>query len=67
MENSIEVRVPFLDYKLVGFCTNIPSKLKLKGLTIKHLLKTIMRDKLPKKTRFSRKKGFSIPLNRWFR
>jgi len=67
MANSIEVRVPFLDHKLVEFSTAIPSKMKLKGLTTKKLLKNIMKNELPEKVRLGRKKGFSIPLNRWFR
>ena len=67
MANSLEVRVPLLDHKLVEFCTAIPSKMKLKGLTTKKLLKNIIKKDIPKEILFGRKKGFSVPLNRWFR
>ena len=67
MASSVETRVPYLDHKLVEFCTVIPSKMKLKGLTTKKLIKNIMKNELPEKVRLGRKKGFSIPLNRWFR
>src|SRR5581483_11649055 len=36
MANSLEVRVPFLDYRLVEFIESLPSSLKLKGLTGKY-------------------------------
>ena len=67
MANSLEVRVPFLDHKLLEFAMSISSKYKLKGLTTKYLLKKIMKDKLPEEIIRGRKKGFSIPLSRWFR
>lgn len=67
MANSLEVRVPFLDHKLLEFAMSISSKYKLKGLTTKYLLKKMMKDKLPEEIIKGRKKGFSIPLSRWFR
>ncbi|KJU86894.1 asparagine synthase, glutamine-hydrolyzing [Candidatus Magnetobacterium bavaricum] len=67
MLNSLEVRVPFLDHKLLEFAVNIPSKFKLKGLTTKYLLKKIMKKKLPNEILEGKKKGFSIPLSKWFR
>ena len=67
MANSLEVRVPFLDHKLLNFAMSISSKYKVRGLTTKYLLKKIMKDKLPKEIIEGRKKGFSIPLSRWFR
>ena len=66
MANSLEVRVPLLDHKLVEFALGIPSKYKLNGFIAKYLLKKIMRDKLPDEILNGRKKGFSIPLSRWF-
>ncbi len=66
MANSLEVRVPLLDHKLVEFALCIPSKYKLRGLTTKYLLKKIMRDKLPKEIINGKKMGFSIPLAKWF-
>ncbi len=67
MANSVEVRVPFLDHKLVEYCSNLPSKYKMQGFETKSLLKQIMKDKLPKQIISGKKKGFSIPLNKWFK
>jgi asparagine synthase (glutamine-hydrolysing) len=67
MANSLEVRVPFLDHKLLEFATAIPSRYKLKGLTSKHLLKRIMKRRLPEEIIGGKKKGFSVPLSKWFR
>lgn len=67
MANSLEVRVPFLDQNLLEFALSIHSKYKIRGLTTKYLLKKIMKDKLPKEIIKGRKKGFSMPLSKWFR
>jgi asparagine synthase (glutamine-hydrolysing) len=67
MANSLEVRVPFLDHKLMEFTVSINSKYKLRGLTTKYLFKKIMKNKLPDAIIRGKKKGFSIPLTRWFR
>lgn len=66
MANSLEVRVPLLDHKLVEFSLCMPSRYKLNGFNTKYLLKKIMKDKLPKKIIQGKKKGFSVPLSRWF-
>jgi len=67
MANSLEVRVPFLDHKLLEFAVRMSSKYKLRGLTTKYLLRKIMKDKLPKEIITGRKKGFTLPLASWFR
>lgn len=67
MANSLEVRVPFLDHKLLEFAVSISSKFKLNGFTTKYLLKKVMKDKLPGEIINGKKKGFSIPLSKWFK
>lgn len=67
MANSLEVRVPFLDHKLLEFAVSLSSKYKLRRLNTKYLLKKIMKEKLPGEVIGGKKKGFSIPLSRWFR
>lgn len=67
MLNSLEVRVPFLDHKLVELACTIPHAMKMKGLTTKYILKKAMKGMLPDNVLKQRKQGFSIPLNRWFR
>src|SRR6185295_16559018 len=43
MANGLELRVPFLDHKLVEFCAGLPPKLKLNGQWGKFLLRETMR------------------------
>ncbi|MCP4376407.1 MAG: asparagine synthase (glutamine-hydrolyzing) [bacterium] len=66
MAHSLEARVPFLDHRVVEFCATVPPGLKLKGLrTKKHLLKTAMKNRLPKNVIKRKKEGFNQPVPRW--
>jgi asparagine synthase (glutamine-hydrolysing) len=67
MAHSIEARVPLLDHKLVEFAATIPPKLKLRNGTTKDIFKRAMRGILPDEVLNRRKRGFAIPLGRWFR
>jgi len=65
MMHSLEVRSPFLDYRLVELGLSIPSKLKLKNGNTKNILRQIGKDILPKSVIAAPKKGFGIPLNNY--
>lgn len=67
MANSLESRVPFLDYRLVEFIESLPPNLKLNGLTGKYLHKQAVGKWLPKETVRRKKKGFANPIENWFR
>lgn len=67
MWHSLEVRVPFLDHRLVEFAATIPSQMKLKGWEKKHILIKSLEGILPDSILHRRKQGFSIPLGAWFR
>ena len=67
MWHSLEVRVPFLDHKLVEFVATIPSGYKLKRWEKKHILIQALRGILPNNILSRRKQGFSIPLSNWLR
>ena len=67
MANSLEVRVPFLDYRLVQFIESLPPGLKLHGLTGKYLHKRAMEKWLPREVVYRRKKGFAHPIAGWLR
>jgi asparagine synthase (glutamine-hydrolysing) len=66
MATSLEVRSPYLDVEFAEFANNLPSKLKLKGLTRKYILKKSLGPKLPKEILNRGKKGFGISLAKWF-
>jgi len=67
MACSLEARAPFLDHTLVEFANSIPFALKLKGTQSKYVLKQALRDKLPPEILARGKKGFGIPVAKWFR
>ncbi len=67
MANSLEVRVPFLDHKLVEFAFSIPDKYMVSGKQGKLILKDILAEQLPREFIYRRKKGFEIPVSSWFR
>lgn len=67
MANSIEARVPFLDYRLIEFIETIPPHLKLKGFQGKYLHKKAVEKWLPKSIIYKKKKGFANPIDKWFR
>ncbi|MGH7380639.1 MAG: asparagine synthase (glutamine-hydrolyzing) [Candidatus Methylomirabilales bacterium] len=67
MWHSLEVRVPFLDHKLVEFVATIPARYKLRRWQKKHILIRALDGILPKTILKRRKQGFSIPLNSWLR
>ncbi|MGB0525240.1 MAG: asparagine synthase (glutamine-hydrolyzing) [Flammeovirgaceae bacterium] len=65
MHNSLEVRVPLLDHRLVEFSINLDESLKLKGNTSKYLLKEVLYEYVPAQIFDRPKWGFSIPLVKW--
>jgi asparagine synthase (glutamine-hydrolysing) len=67
MSNSLESRVPFLDYRLIEFVESLPPGLKLKGVTGKYLHKRALEKWLPKDVVYRKKKGFANPVEDWFR
>jgi asparagine synthase (glutamine-hydrolysing) len=67
MAHGLEVRSPFLDAELVAFAFQLAPELKLRRLTLKRVLKEAMRELLPAEIVGRRKKGFGVPLDRWFR
>ncbi len=67
MANSIEVRSPFLDHEFVEFMASVPAEFKLKGFSLKYLLKEAFRSELPDAILYRKKMGFAVPLDRWFR
>jgi asparagine synthase (glutamine-hydrolysing) len=67
MLNSLEVRVPFLDYRVVPLVLSLPPEYKIRGLTTKWLLKRIAAKYLPPKIAHRKKRGFTVPVSSWLR
>ena len=67
MAHGLEVRSPFLDYELVNFAFTLPENFKIKGSRRKRILQDAFRDMLPAALYNRPKKGFEVPLLRWFR
>ncbi len=67
MLNSLEVRVPFLDYSLVPLVLSLPDKYKINYLRTKYLLKKISKSYIPSKIINRKKLGFSVPISHWIK
>jgi asparagine synthase (glutamine-hydrolysing) len=65
MANALELRVPFLDHKLVEFAARLPVSMKQKGGTGKVLLRRSMQGVLPDSILHRPKKGFPVPMLAW--
>ena len=67
MANSLEVRVPFLDYNVVNFAFSLPSNYKIDNQQRKKILKDTFRSYLPEELYHRGKQGFEVPLLKWFK
>jgi asparagine synthase (glutamine-hydrolysing) len=67
MANSLEVRSPFLDYKVVDFAFGLPEQYKIDGSLKKKIVQDAFRPMLPAELYNRPKQGFEIPLLDWFR
>ncbi len=67
MQHSLEVRVPFLDHRLVEFSARIPPAIKLKKLNKKYILKKAFKNILPDSVMNHRKQGFVGPTSKWLK
>lgn len=65
MAHSVEIRSPFLDYRLVEFCATIPDSMKIKEGVVKYILKETVKDLLPQGVAQRPKEGFVLPLFDW--
>jgi len=67
MATSVELRVPFLDYRLVETAAMLPSKYKIANGMGKFIIKKIMDSYLPREIIYRKKMGFPVPTENWFR
>ena len=67
MANSLELRVPFLDRKMLELSTRIPTRYRAANETTKIALRGAAIKQLPERTANKKKLGFPVPLNDWLR
>ena len=65
MANSLELRVPLLDHKILEFAAAVPTNLKVHGFTTKYLAKTALEQRVPREILNRRKVGFPVPYEGW--
>jgi asparagine synthase (glutamine-hydrolysing) len=65
MAHSVEVRSPFLDYRLVELAATIPGRLKIKDGIVKDILKKTVEPLLPPGITERPKEGFVLPIFDW--
>ena len=67
MANSLELRVPFLDKKILELAMSIPTRYRIDGETTKVALRGAAIKQIPERTANKKKLGFPVPLNDWLR
>lgn len=65
MAHSVEVRPPFLDYRLMEFAATLPGSMKIKNGRSKHILKEAVRGLIPDGVIDRPKEGFILPIDNW--
>jgi asparagine synthase (glutamine-hydrolysing) len=65
MANSLELRVPLLDHRVLEFASGLPPELKVRGWLTKRVLKEAFKDRIPRAVIERRKTGLPVPLRRW--
>jgi len=65
MAHSVEVRSPFLDYRLVEFAATIPGRLKIRNGNVKDILKRAVEPLIPEGITRRPKEGFVLPIFDW--
>jgi asparagine synthase (glutamine-hydrolysing) len=67
MKKALEVRVPFLDHRVVEAAFRVPGPMKLKGLKRKYILLETFKDLLPSSLHLRPKQGFEVPISAWLK
>ncbi len=67
MAHSVEVRSPFLDYRIIEFARNLPIRFRYFPGKKKRILRDVLKKYIPEKVFNQPKRGFSIPLAEWIR
>ncbi len=65
MAAGVEIRVPFLDKRIIDFAHDLPIEQKIHGSETKYILKKAMESRLPHDVLYRSKAGFGAPLRGW--
>ncbi len=66
MGNSIELRLPFLDHRVIEFAAKLPAHWKIKGLNEKYILKEAFKGIVPDNIRNRAKQPYRAPIRESF-
>lgn len=66
MAHSLEIRLPFLDYRVVDFASRLPAKWKINGLNEKYILKQSFADLIPDSIKSRVKQPYRAPIREVF-
>lgn len=66
MANSLETRIPFLDYRVIEMMIHVHKNVKMQGFENKSILRRTIGKDLPNKLLQTKKKGFVAPSRNWF-
>ena len=66
MANSVELRVPYLDHRIIEYMATVPSIFKIRGLNEKYLLKKVFKNLLPKEIVYRPKNPYRAPIRNSF-
>ena len=67
MANSVELRVPLLDHRVLEFAASLPASFKVRGLTTKYIAKKVFQNRVPRAILQRKKAGFPVPYATWMR
>ncbi|MDD5705237.1 MAG: asparagine synthase (glutamine-hydrolyzing), partial [Kiritimatiellae bacterium] len=67
MAHSLEARPPLIDHRVSEFAASIPGAVKLKGRSLKHVLRRVAERYLPRELIYRPKQGFGFPIGIWLR
>lgn len=67
MANSVELRVPLLDHKLLEFAASLSGNYKVRGVTTKYIAKRVLNKRVPREILERKKVGFPVPYESWLR
>jgi asparagine synthase (glutamine-hydrolysing) len=67
MANSVELRVPLLDHKVLEFAASLPGHYKVRGLNTKYVAKRTLSKLVPPEILKRKKAGFPVPYQSWLR